>query len=323
LVYIGAFLYLCLQAIVQTTYILLYMLVEFVKWFFFQIYRFWCFIEPVASPILYVVTLPIFCTVYILLYVINAVFVFSIFFVKYFVIDFYKYLDKNYQVTAHLISFTMRVYRVMRAVIFMPIYFVYMAFFHLNFLNFYVAYFWRPIRFVRNNLILGPILRFHEFFIDACDDIFMLFYSYLIMVVSRIRFIWHFYRRKLVLFLRPKNKGIIYMRYMWFRFLARCVIFFYAIWYFFSFLVTHSYSIGIWWGVWSIPSFLFFVTLYFYCFFYYCLRFFIVVKTYFDDYAFYFWCLACWSWICAQFAYPGTWGVPANKILKILIGFWF
>jgi len=320
---------LLLRGILQTVYILIYMVVELIKWLLFQIYSLWLniwwLIQPVAEPILKVVSIPVHYVVLASVYVLNDVIVLMLFLPKFFIIDFYRFLNKNYQVKARTIAFIIRSYIFLGSFlkkVFSPFYFVYMAVFYLNLGNFYVAYFWRPLCFVVR-ITLGVVLRILEFFIDTCGDICITIYANFRLIRAKIKYIWHFYRRKVVLYLRPQYKGIYYMNYLLIRFFVRIFLFIFLSAYVFFFLKENSVQIGAWWGPWSISSFLFFMTLYLYCFYYYCLRFWIFLKTYFQEYGLYFWCLACWAWISARFATPASWTSPSNETLKTLLGFWF
>ena len=320
----------------QTIYILVYMSWEFLKWLWWHIKYIsgiiWWIIGPVARPIIRVVefilswvTLPIHYFLMAFIYVLNDIMVLVMFLPKYFIVDFYTFLNKNYQVKARTIAFILRVFWLIAKIwkkAFAPFYFLYMAFFHLNFLDFYVAYPWRPIRFILR-ITLGVFLRALEVLIDTTDDVLRYMYAKICFYSAKIRYIWHINRRRECRHLLRQRKWRYIHNYLLIRFLVRCLLYIFFSWYFFYFLQINAGEIGPWWGDWSVCSFLYFVTLYLFLFNYYCLRFWQTIKVYFDDYIFFFWCLTCWAWICAQFARPPTWGTASNKILKILIGFWF
>lgn len=200
--------------------------------------------------------------------------------------------------------------------------YVYLVVFYINYINFYVKYLWRP----RNFLILltiGPALRVLECLTDMCIDtcesiidVFKIVFYTFFKTLNRIR-------RYIVLKLRVYKKGVYYTRVLMFKYFFLTSLFFFLCWYFNYFLLINSKEIGPWWGNWSIPSFLFFFTSFWFCYFYFCFRRWYNVREYLDDYFSFIWYIIALSWMSAQYAEPASWGIPPGDFLPRILSFWF
>jgi len=193
----------------------------------------------------------------------------------------------------------------------------------MHLVEFYVAYPWRPRNFVLK-LTIGRLLRTLEELIDFVIDTLNFLLDKVIKCACRVLIIFHARRRKIVLKLRPVNKGKYYMRFIAARYWFNMLIFFFLTWYFTYFLLINSAEIGPWWGTWSIPSFCLFFNIFYYHFFYFTLRHWKkYIYPYLKDNLMLFWVVVGCGWVDAQYMSPSSWGIPPGKLLPMVLSFWF